>query len=98
MMLNGRVILNLDEQLISHIDAEKERTGATRNSIVSRILEQHFAERQETRRLYDAWFMAEVVKGVRSAREEPLVNHEDVVKQIRSIITRTREKNAVEVV
>jgi predicted transcriptional regulator len=97
-MLNGRVILNLDEQLINHIDTEKERTGATRNSIVSRILEQHFVEQQEKQHLYDAWFVAEVEKGVKSAREEPLVDHEDVVKQISSIITKARKENAVKVV
>ena len=96
--LNGRVILNLDEQLIRCIDIEKDRTGATRNGIVVRILENHFTEQQEKQKLYDEWFIAEVAKGVKSAREEPLVEHEDVVKQIRAIIVEAREKNASHVV
>ena len=94
MTLNGRVILNLDEQLIHCIDQEKNRTGATRNGIVTRILERHFAEEEEKQKLYKEWFMAEVAKGVKSAREEPLVEHEDVVKQIRNIIAKAREENA----
>ena len=97
-MLNGRVILNLDEQLIHCIDAEKDRTGATRNGIVTRILERHFAEQQENQKLYDEWFMAEVAKGIKSAKEEPLVEHEDVVKQIHAIIAEAREENASKVV
>ena len=97
-MSNGRVILNLDEQLINCIDTEKDRTGATRNSIVSRILERHYAEQQKKQELYDEWFMAEVAKGIKSAREEPLINHEDAVMQIRAIIAKAREKNAAQVV
>jgi hypothetical protein len=97
-MLNGRVILNLDEQLIHCIDTEKERTGATRNSIVSRILETHFAEQQKKQELYNEWFFAEVAKGIKSAREEPLVNHEDVVEQTNSIIANTRKRDADQVV
>ena len=97
-MLNGRVILNLDKQLIHCIDIEKDRTGATRNSIVSRILERHFAEQQKKQELYDEWFMAEVAKGIKSAREEPLVNHEDVVKQIDAIIAKARKENATQMV
>ena len=92
--MNGRVILNLKEQLIHSIDAEKDRTGATRNSVVTRILEGYFAEQQEKQRLYDEWFIAEVAKGIKSAREEPLVEHEDVVRQVHAIITKAREENA----
>ena len=94
MLLNGRVILNLDKQLIRRIDMEKDRTGATRNAIVSRILERHFAEQQKQQDLYDEWFMAEVAKGIKSAREEPLIEHEDAVKQIHSIIAKVRKENA----
>ena len=96
--MNGRVILNLDEQLIHRIDKEKDRFGATRNGIISRILEGHFTEQQEKQKLYDEWFMAEVSKGIKSAREEPLVEHEDVVKQIQAIIAKAKEENASHVV
>jgi len=97
-MLSNRVILNFDGPLLEQIDAEKKRTGATRNGTVVRILEKHFTEQQEKQRLYDEWFMAEVAKGIKSAREEPLVDHEDVVKQVDAIIAKAREKNAAEVV
>ena len=97
-MLSGRVILNLNEQLIHCIDEEKERTGATRNGIVARILENHFAEQQEKQRLYNEWFMAEVAKGIKSARQEPLVEHREVVAQIRGIIAKAREENASDMV
>ena len=96
--MNGRVILNLNEQLIQCIDLEKDRIGATRDSIVTRILEKHFAKQQEKQKIYDEWFMAEVAKGVKSAREEPLAEHEDVVKQINAIIAEAREVNASHVV
>lgn len=33
---------------------------------------------------YDEWFRAEVEKGRRSAREEPLSTHEEVASRIRS--------------
>ena len=56
------------------------------------------AEIQEKQRLYDEWFAAEVERGIKSAREEPLVDHEDVVRQIRSVIAKAREENAAEVV
>jgi len=97
-MLSGRVILNLDEQLIHYIDTEKDRSGATRNGIVTRILEKHFAEQQKQQDLYNEWFMAEVVKGIKSAREEPLIDHEDVVQQIHDIIADARKENAAQVV
>ena len=84
--MNGRVILNLDEKLISYIDEEKDRVGATRNGIVTHILEVYFAEQKQKQKLYNEWFMAEVAKGIKSAREEPLVDHEDVVNQIQGII------------
>jgi hypothetical protein len=86
--INGsyNMILNLNEHLIHSIDAEKDRTGATRNGIVTRILERHFEEQQEKQKLYNEWFMAEVAKSVRSAREEPLIEHEDAVEQIHAII------------
>jgi predicted transcriptional regulator len=77
---------------------EKKRTGATRNSIISRILERHFTEQQEKQKLYNEWFMAEVEKGFQSAREEPLVDHEEVVSQIHAIITRAQKENAAQVV
>jgi len=93
-MLNGRVILSLNEHLIDCIEAEKERTGATRNSIVSRILEGYFSEQQAKKRLYNEWFMTEVEKGIKSAREEPLVEHEEVASQIHEIIAKAREENA----
>ena len=97
-MLSGRVVLSLDEQLINSIDTEKQRYGTTRNWVITHILEQYFAEHQEKQSLYDAWFVAEVEKGIKSAREEPLVDHEDVARQIRSIIAKAREENAAEVV
>ena len=96
--MSGRVILNLDEYLIHRIDMEKDRIGATRNGIITRILERHFTEQQEEQELYNEWFTAEVVKGIKSAREEPLVEHEEVVRQINAIITKAREENAAHVV
>ena len=96
--MSSRVILNLDEQLIHSIDSEKDRTGASRNGLVTRILEKYFAEQQEKQKLYDEWFMAEVAKGIKSAREEPQVEHEDVVRQVRTIIAKAREENASGVV
>ena len=96
--MNNRLILNLNEQLIHCLDAEKDRTGATRNDIVTRILEKHFEEQQEKQKLYNEWFMAEVAKGIKSAREEPLVEHDDVAKQIHAIIAKAREENASHVV
>jgi predicted transcriptional regulator len=80
------------------INTEKDRTGATRNNIVSRILENHFAEQQKKQELYDEWFLAEVAKSMKSAKEEPLVDHEDVVKQVDAIIAKSRENNAAQVV
>ena len=96
--MSGRVILNLSEELVQRIDNEKDRRGATRNGIITRILEGYFIEQQEMSELYNEWFMAEVSKGIKSAREEPLVDHEDVVKQVRELIAGTREKNADKVV
>ena len=96
--MSSRVILNLDEELIHFIDMEKDRIGATRTGIVTRILERHFSERREEQRLYNEWFAAEVAKGMKSAREEPLVGHEEVVRQIDSIIAKAREENAADVV
>jgi hypothetical protein len=92
------VILNLNEQLIHCLDVEKDRTGATRNSIVTRILEKYFTEQQEKQRLYDEWFMAEVEKGIKSAREEPLIEHEEAVNQIHAIIANARKEHAAQVV
>ena len=97
-MLSGSVLLNLDEQLINSIESERERYGGTINEVITNILEQYFDEYQEKQSLYDAWFVAEVERGVKSAREEPLVDHRDVVRQVRSIIAEAREKNAAEVV
>ena len=96
--MSGRVILNLNEELLQRIDTEKDLRGATRNGIITRILEAYFIEQQEMRELYHEWFMAEVSKGIKSAREEPLVDHEDVIKQVRALIAGTREKNANHVV
>ncbi|MCL1875821.1 MAG: hypothetical protein FWF87_06140 [Synergistaceae bacterium] len=96
--MSGRVILNLNEQLIQCIDTERNRIGATRNGIVARILEKYFVEKQEKQELYDVWFMAEVEKSIKSAGEQPLVDHEDVVKQVHNIITEARERNAAKVV
>ena len=97
-MLSNRVILNLDEELIACIDSEKERTGATRNSVVARILGRHFEEQQAKRRLHDAWVMAEVERSIKSADEEPLSDHEDALKHIHSIINKARKQNAAQVV
>ena len=55
-------------------------------------------EHRKKQLLYDAWFVAEVERGIKSAREEPLVDHEDVAGQVRSIIAKARGKNAAEVV
>lgn len=96
--MSSRVILNLDEELVARLDSEKERTGATRNSIVSRILERYFEERQAKQRLYDAWFTAEVERGIRSAEEEPLIEHEDALKRVRATISKARKQNAAQVV
>ncbi|MDR1875531.1 MAG: hypothetical protein LBQ90_11045 [Synergistaceae bacterium] len=96
--MSSRVILNLNEQLIHCLDVEKDRTGATRNSIVTRILEKYFTEQQEKQRLYDEWFMAEVEKGIKSAREEPLIEHEEAVNQIHAIIANARKEHAAQVV
>ena len=97
-MLSHRVILNLDEELVACIDSEKERTGATRNSVVSRILGRHFEEQQTKRRLYDTWLMAEIERSIKSADEEPLVEHEDALKQIHSIINKARKQNAAQMI
>jgi len=96
--LNGRVILNLNEQLIHCIDAEKKRAGATRNGIISRILERHFAEQQEKQQLYDEWFVAEVKRGLRSLETEPLHDHEDVMLEIDELLKTKRTNHASKVV
>jgi predicted transcriptional regulator len=62
-MLNGRAVLDLDEQLVQN-----------------------------------ECFMAEVEKGIRSAREEPLVDHEEVVRQIHAIIAKAQKENAAQMV
>lgn len=97
-MLANRVILNFDSPLLEQIDAEKERTGATRNGTVVRILEKHFAEQQEKQRLYDEWFIAEVKRGLHSLETEPLHDHEDVMREVHELLEAKRMKHASEVV
>ena len=42
--------------------------------------------------------MVEAAKGIKSAREELLVEHEEVIGQIRAIIAKAREENAYHMV
>ena len=97
-MLSNRVILNFDDPLLVQIDAEKERTGATRNGTVIRILEKHFTEQQEKQRLYDEWFIAEVKRGLYSLETEPLHDHEDVMREIHELLETKRMNHASQVV
>ena len=97
-MLSNRVILNLDGSLLEQIDAEKERTGATRNGTVVRILERHFTEQQEKQRLYDEWFIAEVKRGLHSLETEPLYDHEDVMREVHELLETKRMNHASKVV
>ena len=97
-ILTEKITLALEDRLLTYIDSETVNTGATRDRVVSRILENYFKEKQEKQRLYDAWFMAEVEKGLKSAREEPLVEHKDALKRIHSTLNRIKKENAVKMV
>ena len=97
-MLSNQLILNIDGSLLEHIDAEKERTGATRNGTVIRILEKHFSEQQEEQRLYDEWFIAEVKRGLRSLETEPLHDHEDVMREAHELLETKRMNHATKMV
>ena len=92
--MSSRVILNLDTQLLNQIDAEKERTGATRNGTVVKILTKHFEEQQEEQRLYDEWFIAEVKRGLHSLNTEPLHDHEDVMNEVQELLNTKRIDHA----
>ena len=96
--MSNQVILNFDDPLLAQIDAEKERTGATRNGTVIRILEKHFTEQQERQRLYDEWFIAEVKRGLHSLETEPLHDHEDVMREIHELLETKRVNHASKVV
>ena len=96
--MSSRVILNIDDSLLRRIDAEKERAGATRNGTVIRILEKHFTERQEERRLYNEWFIAEVKRGLRSLETEPLHDHEDVMREVHELLETKRLSHAPKMV
>ena len=91
-MLSNRVILNLDDLLLGQIDAEKERTGATRNGTVVRIMEKYFAEQREKQLLYDEWFIAEVKRGLHSLETEPLHDHEDVMNEVHELLETKRRR------
>lgn len=92
--MSNRIICNFDEDLMRHIDQEKGRTGATRNGVIVRILENHFAEQQEKQKLYDEWFTAEVEKGLASARTEPLIDHTDALRRINEAISKAKVRHA----
>jgi predicted transcriptional regulator len=97
-MLSSRVILNLNDPLLGQIDEEKERTGATRNGTVTRILEKYFTERKEKQQLYDEWFIAEVKRGLHSLETEPLIDHEDVMNEVHELLEAKRLSHASKVV
>ena len=96
--MSNRVILNFNDTLLEQLDAEKERTGATRNGTVIRILEKHFEEQQEKQRLYDEWFIAEVKRGLHSLETEPLHDHEDVMREVHELLETKRMNHASKVV
>jgi predicted transcriptional regulator len=89
-MLLYRVILNLNELLLGQIDEEKDRTGATRNGTITRILEKYSAERKEKQQLYDEWFIAEVKRGLHSLETELLHDHEDVMNEVHELLEAKR--------
>ena len=96
--MSTRVILNFDEELLIRIDEEKKRSGATRNGAVVHILEKYFEDQDERKKLYDEWFIAEVRRGLESAENEPLHEHEDVMREIDELIESKRPQNASKVV
>jgi len=96
--LPNRVILNISEPLLEQIDAEKERTGATRATTVTRILEKYFTDRQEKQKLHDQWFIAEVKRGLHSLETEPLHDHEDVMREVHELLETKRLRHASKMV
>ena len=84
--------------MLGQIDAEKERTGATRNGTIVRILEKHFMEQQEKQQLYDEWFIAEVKRGLHSLETEPLHDHEEVMREAHELLETKRMSHANKVV
>ncbi len=47
-------------------------------------------DRIEKKRLYNKWFMAEVERGLESAKNEPLHDHADVMREIDCLIEEKR--------
>ena len=94
----SRVTLNIKDSILTQVDSDKEESGLTRTAVIERILTRHYEEQEEQQRLYDAWFVAEVEKGIKSARERPLVSHEDALKRLHATLERARVQNASEVV
>ena len=82
--------LNIKDSILALIDGDKEDSGLTRTAVIERILTRHYEEQEEQQRLYDAWFAAEVEKGIRSARERPLISHEDALKRLHATLERAR--------
>ena len=96
--MSTRVILNFDEELLTKIDMEKKRSGATRNGAVVHILERYFEDQEEEKRLYEEWFIAKINRGLESARSEPLIEHDDVMRGIEALIESKRPRDASQVV
>jgi hypothetical protein len=93
----SRITLNIKDSILAQVDSDKEDSGLTRTAVIERILTQHYEE-QEEQRLYDAWFVTEVEKGIKSARERPLISHEDALKRLHATLERARMQNAAKVV
>jgi len=96
--LPNQVVLNFDDALLTRLDAEKERIGATRSGTVVHILKKHFAEQQEQQQAYDKWFVTEVKRGLSSLETEPLHDHEDVMREVHELLENKRMNHAPEMV
>jgi hypothetical protein len=94
----SRVTLNIKDSILAQVDSNKKDSGLTRTAVIERILTQHYEEQEEQQRLYDAWLVAEVEKGMKSARERPLISHEDALKRLHVTLERARMQNAAKVV
>lgn len=84
--MSSKVLLTFSDDLKQRIDEDKAAAGASRSGVVMRILERHYREEDERRRLYDAWFAAEVERGLASLRDAPLHDHEDVMREIDALL------------
>ena len=94
----SRVTLNIRDSILTQVDNDKEGSGLTRTAVIERILTRHYEEQEEQKRIYDAWFAAEVEKGMKSARERPLISHEDALKRLHATLEKARMQNAAKVV